>query len=115
MVKEKIEKSIPTDKDGNVVNPYLRSIKKSEVYLEFQKTCGLNKAQSIRYINNFLKIIINNVKKGDKVILNHFGTFYSKNIKARKGYDITNKKTIEIPAHREFKFKKSKSIKENMK
>lgn len=52
--------------------------------------------------------------KGDKVQVSGFGTFETKERKARIGRNPHTKKAIEIPATRIPAFKASKALKDNV-
>jgi DNA-binding protein HU-beta len=70
----------------------------------FASKASLTKVEANRELDAFIKTIENALKKGDKITLKGFGTFYVIEKAERKGVNPMTKEQINIPAHKVVKF-----------
>ena len=86
---------------------------KSELLSSIAKKSELSKVESERALNAFIKTVEETLAKGEKVQLVGFGTFESRERKAREGRNPRNsEEKIQIPASNAPVFKAGKSLKE---
>jgi len=76
---------------------------------------GLTKKDAENAVNTFVEVVIETLKKNDKVTLTGFGTFEARKMKARKGVNPQTGAKINIPARTNPKFKAGKSFKDAVK
>lgn len=76
---------------------------------------GLTKKDAENAVNSFEGVVIERLKKGDKVTLTGFGTFEARKMKARNGVNPQTGAKINIPARTVPKFKAGKSFKDAVK
>jgi DNA-binding protein HU-beta len=76
---------------------------------------GLTKKDAENAVNSFEGVVIQTLKKGDKVTLTGFGTFEARKMKARNGVNPQTGAKINIPARTVPKFKAGKSFKDAVK
>ena len=55
-------------------------------------------------IDTVITLISEGLEQDGKVSIKYFGNFKVKSFKAHKGYDFTEKKSIQIPAHNVIRF-----------
>ncbi|MDO5817025.1 MAG: HU family DNA-binding protein [Eubacteriales bacterium] len=55
-------------------------------------------------VDTVVTLISEGLEQDGKVSLKYFGRFEIKPFKAHKGYDFTEKKSIQIPAHNTIRF-----------
>ena len=87
---------------------------KTELIAAAAEGAGLTKKDTERVINAAIDAVTAALVKGDKVQVSGFGTFETKERKARIGRNPHTKKDIEIPATRVPAFKASKALKDNV-
>ena len=78
---------------------------KQELVDAIASKSGLTKADAKKGLDAFLASVSEEVKKGSKVALVGFGTFFVSERAARKGVNPQTKKTIDTPAKKSVKFK----------
>ena len=76
---------------------------------------GLTKKDAENAVNAFEGVVIETLKKADKVTLTGFGTFEARKMKARNGVNPQTGDKIKIPARTVPKFKAGKSFKDSIK
>ncbi len=79
------------------------------------KTGAASKAEVGRWVDTFVDMIINTLKKGDEVAIAGFGTFSVRSRAARTGRNPKTGETISIAATKVPKFKAGKGFKEAVK
>ena len=88
---------------------------KSELLSKIAEKSNLTKVESERALNAFLETVEETLSKGEKVQLVGFGTFESRERKAREGRKPRNpEEVIKIPASVAPVFKAGKSLKESV-
>jgi len=70
----------------------------------------MTKADATKALNAFLDVVMDALKKGEKVTLVGFGTLSVAERAARTGINPATKETIEIPARKVVKFKPSTEL-----
>ena len=86
---------------------------KSELLSSIAKKSELSKVESERALNAFIKTVEETLAKGEKVQLVGFGTFESRERKAREGRNPRKPdEVIKIPASKAPVFKAGKTLKE---
>lgn len=55
-------------------------------------------------IDTVVTLVSEGLEQDGKVSIKYFGCFKVKSFKAHKGYDFTEKKSVEIPAHNTIRF-----------
>jgi DNA-binding protein HU-beta len=76
---------------------------------------GLTKAEAAKALDSTVEAIKEALKKGEKVTLVGFGSFYVTKRKARKGRNPRTGQEIKIPATKIPKFSAGKSLKDAVK
>lgn len=76
---------------------------------------GLTKAEAAKALDSTIEAIKESLKKGEKVTLVGFGSFYVTKRKARKGRNPRTGQEIKIPATKIPKFSAGKSLKDAVK
>lgn len=86
---------------------------KAELLSNIAAKSNLTKVESERALNAFIESVTESLAKGEKVQLVGFGTFESRERKAREGRNPRDpKEIIKIPASKAPVFKAGKSLKE---
>ena len=85
---------------------------KQELVNIIAKDAGIRKYEAEAAVSSFIGAVTKALKKGDKVTLVGFGSFYTRRRKARKVKPPTSDKVIIAPAKRVPKFKPGKALKE---
>ncbi|MGQ9707040.1 MAG: HU family DNA-binding protein [bacterium] len=93
----------------------MKSVGKTELIDEIAKKIHKTKKDSKDFIDTFLGSITNMLKRGNKVTLTGFGSFYVVKTKARKGRNPKTKMPIDIPSKKVPKFKAGAELKEAVK
>lgn len=70
----------------------------------------MTKADATKALNAFLDVVMDALKKGEKVTLVGFGTLSVAERAARTGINPATRETIEIPARKVVKFKPSTEL-----
>ncbi|MEP7286245.1 MAG: HU family DNA-binding protein [Chloroflexota bacterium] len=73
-------------------------MQKSELIAQVAKDSNVSQTQAATVINNMLKAIVDELKKGEKVTLTGFGTFEVRATAARTGTNPRTKEKIQIAA-----------------
>ncbi len=85
---------------------------KTDLVNEVASKAGMNKKDAEQVINAFFAVVQDALKGGDKVQLIGFGTFETRDRKARKGRNPQTGAEINIPASRVPAFKAGKALKD---
>ncbi len=88
---------------------------KSELIEAISEETTFSKKEVIRFITSFTKIIERTLKKGDKVSLTGFGTYWISERPERTGINPATKQKIRLPKVRVPRFKPGKQFKEQIK
>lgn len=84
---------------------------KTELIEKVGKDAGVSKADVNRVLTSLLDTVIKAVKKGDRITLTGFGTFYQSKRKARKGRNPRTGEAVKIAAAKTPKFSAGKAFK----
>ena len=86
---------------------------KSELLVNISEKSGLKKVEAERALNAFLETVTESLQKEEKVQLVGFGTFETRDRKAREGRNPRKPdEVIKIPASKAPVFKAGKTLKE---
>ncbi|MDU5503567.1 MAG: HU family DNA-binding protein [Anaerococcus vaginalis] len=86
---------------------------KSELLVNISEKSGLKKVEAERALNAFIETVTEALKKEEKVQLVGFGTFETRDRKAREGRNPRKPdEVIKIPASKAPVFKAGKTLKE---
>ena len=85
---------------------------KGELIAAIAKKSELSKKDAELFLNSFIDVVEETLKKKDKITLVGFGSFEVRNRKARKGMNPQTKEEIKIPAKKVPVFKPGKILKE---
>ena len=86
---------------------------KSELLVNISEKSGLKKVEAERALNAFIETVTESLKKEEKVQLVGFGTFETRDRKAREGKNPRKPdEVIKIPASKAPVFKAGKTLKE---
>ncbi len=77
-----------------------------------EKAKGCSKAEAGRFLNAFIDIVIENLKKGEEVAIAGFGNFSVRSRAARMGVNPKTGAKLQIPAMKVPKFKAGKTLKD---
>ncbi|MCS7163874.1 MAG: HU family DNA-binding protein [Thermodesulfovibrio sp.] len=88
---------------------------KAELVSKIASKAELTKAEATKALDATIEAIKEALKKGEKVTLVGFGSFYVSKRKARKGRNPRTGEEIKIPATKVPKFTAGKSLKEAVK
>ena len=88
---------------------------KTDLTAKIAEVAGLSKVDSKKALDATLEAIKGALKKGDKVQLIGFGTFFVKKQPARDGINPATKKKIKIAAKKVAKFKAGAELAEAVK
>ena len=83
---------------------------KAELISAMAAGADMTKADATKALNAFLNVVMDALKKGEKVTLVGFGTLSVAERAARTGINPVTKETIEIPARKVVKFKPSTEL-----
>lgn len=83
---------------------------KAELISAMAAGADMTKADATKALNAFLNVVMDALKKGEKVTLVGFGTLSVAERAARTGINPATKETIEIPARKVVKFKPSTEL-----
>ncbi|MDD3480966.1 MAG: HU family DNA-binding protein [Patescibacteria group bacterium] len=87
--------------------------KRELVSILAEKT-GKSKKETEAFIKDMVGVITSEIKKGNKVSITSFGTFYLGKIAKRRGRDPQTGKEITIPDMRIPRFRAGKGLKEEV-
>jgi len=93
----------------------VKSIGKTDVINEIAKKTGKSKKDSKEFLDTFIWSVKNTLKRGTKVTLTGFGSFYVVRTKQRQGRNPQTGNTITIPAKKVPKFRAGAELKEAVK
>ncbi|MGC9048727.1 MAG: HU family DNA-binding protein [Patescibacteria group bacterium] len=80
-----------------------------------EKAKACSKAEAGRFLDAFIEIVIDTLKKGDEVAIAGFGVFAPKVRAARTGRNPKTGETISIPATKVPKFRAGRYFKDALK
>ncbi len=90
----------------------VRQMNKPELIDAIAKKTGLKKNETEAFISAFVDVVMDSLKKGDKVALVGFGSFNTRKRAKRNGVNPRTRKKIRIPAKVVPYFKPGKKLKD---
>jgi len=84
---------------------------KAEIIEQMTKDAGISKAAAGKALESFIDSVKKTLKKGDKVALVGFGTFWVSKTAARNGRNPRTGETIKLNAYKTPKFTAGKAFK----
>ncbi|PID68782.1 MAG: integration host factor subunit beta [Flavobacteriales bacterium] len=88
---------------------------KAEIVANISEKSGIEKADVLRVVEDFMKEVKGSLENNENVYLRGFGSFIVKTRAAKTGRNISKNTTIRIPAHNIPSFKPSKVFVEGVK
>ena len=88
---------------------------KSELINELSEETTYSKKDITRVIDSLTRVIGRTLKKGEKVAITGFGSFWISARPARKGINPSTKERINLPAISVPRFKAGKNLRETVK
>ena len=87
---------------------------KTEFIAAIAEEAGLSKTDAAKAVKAFTDVVVEEMKKGEKIQLVGFGTFEVSKRPERQGINPATKERIRIKASKNVKFRPSKSLKEKV-
>lgn len=81
---------------------------KADIVNEIARSTGLEKSAVMTTVEEFMKVVKDNMAEGNNVYLRGFGSFVVKTRKAKTARNISKNTSIKIPAHTVPTFKPSR-------
>lgn len=81
---------------------------KADIVNEIARSTGLEKSAVMTTVEEFMKVVKDNMADGNNVYLRGFGSFVVKTRKAKTARNISKNTSIKIPAHTVPTFKPSR-------
>jgi nucleoid DNA-binding protein len=78
------------------------------------KKLDIKRFEAYTFIDLLIEVVIENLKKGEKVVISNFGTFKVMNRLEKRVINPNNKKAMKIPPRKIVKFLPSKNLKEKV-
>jgi len=88
------------------------AMKKSQLGAVLGEKMGVSKKQGMEWVDAFVEIVTNEMRKGNKVNITGFGIFKVADRKAREGRNPRTGETIHIKASKKPRFTPGKLLKE---
>lgn len=88
---------------------------KSELINSLSEETTFNKKDVSRILDSLIRIIERTLKRGDKVAITGFGTYFVSRRPARKGINPATKQKIDLPEVNVARFKAGKQLRELIK
>jgi DNA-binding protein HU-beta len=88
---------------------------KSELINELSEETTFSKKDVTRVLDSLTRVIGRSLKKGEKVSITGFGSFWTSNRPARKGINPATKQRIDLPAITVPRFKAGKNLRDVVK
>ncbi len=85
---------------------------KNELVAAIAEKAEISKKDAEKALKAFTDVVVEQMKKGEKVQLVGFGTFETSDREARSGRNPRTGETMDIPASRVPKFKAGKALKD---
>ena len=90
-------------------------VKKSQLGQMLAEKMGVTKKQGVEWVDAFVELVTNSLRKGDKVNITGFGIFKVADRKAREGINPRTGEKIHIAASKKPRFTAGKLLKEAIK
>ena len=93
----------------------MNTVKKGQLGQMLAEKMGVTKKQGVEWVDAFVELITNSLRKGDKVNITGFGIFKVADRKAREGINPRTGEKIHIAASKKPRFTAGKVLKEAVK
>ncbi|OGN03760.1 MAG: hypothetical protein A2655_04405 [Candidatus Yanofskybacteria bacterium RIFCSPHIGHO2_01_FULL_43_42] len=93
----------------------METVKKSQLGQMLAEKMGVTKKQGVEWVDAFVELVTNSLRKGDKVNITGFGIFKVADRKAREGINPRTGEKIHIAASKKPRFTAGKLLKEAIK
>jgi DNA-binding protein HU-beta len=90
------------------------AVNKAELIGGVAEKAGVSKKDAEKVVNALFGTVADALKGGQKVQIIGFGTFYTRMLKERQGYNPVKGKSVELPAVNIPAFKAGKTLKEEV-
>jgi len=90
-------------------------VNKSELINSLSEETAFSKKDVSKVLDSFIRIVERALKRGDKVAITGFGTYWVSRRPARKGINPSTKERIDLPEVNVPRFKPGKQLKELIK
>ena len=90
----------------------METVKKSQLGQMLGEKMGVTKKQGLEWLDVFIEMITDNLKKGNKINITGFGIFKVADRKAREGINPRTGEKIHIAASKKPRFTAGKILKE---
>ena len=90
---------------------HMETVKKNQVSQALAEKMGATKKDGVAWLDSFIELMTNHLRKGDKVNLSGFGIFKVADRKAREGRNPRTGETIQIAASKKLRFTPAKVLK----
>ena len=87
---------------------------KTEFVAAIAEEAGISKTDAAKAVKAFTDVVVEEMKKGEKIQLVGFGTFEVSEIPAREGRNPRTGETMTIAASKAPKFKAGKALKDSI-
>ena len=87
---------------------------KAELISGVAEKAGISKKDTEKVVNALFNTVSEALKNGQKVQVIGFGTFYTRMLKERQGYNPVKRKSLQLPAVKIPAFKAGKTLKEGV-
>ncbi|HXV26850.1 MAG TPA: HU family DNA-binding protein [Candidatus Paceibacterota bacterium] len=91
------------------------TVKKTQLIQMVAEKTGLSKKDAGEYLESFVELLTNLLRKGEKINITGLGIFKVADRKAREGRNPRTGEVIQIPASKKLRFTPSKVLKEAVK
>ena len=90
------------------------TMNKTEFVAAIAEEAGISKADAAKAVKAFTDVVVEEMKKGEKIQLVGFGTFEATERPERQGINPSTKEKITIPAAKVPKFKAGAALKKEL-
>lgn len=90
----------------------MNTVKKGQLGQMLAEKMGVTKKQGVEWLDAFVEVVTDSLRKGDKVNITGFGIFKVADRKAREGRNPRTGETIQIKASKKPRFTAGKVLKE---
>ncbi len=89
-------------------------INRTELIEALATSVGVSKAQSEKFLNSFVEVVTNNLKKGNEVNITGFGIYRVVERKSRMGINPKTRQPMKIGASVSVAWRVGKTLKESV-
>lgn len=89
-----------------------KKINRTELIEALAMAMGVSKAQAEKYLNTFVEVVTDHLKKGDEVNITGFGIFRVVERKSRMGINPKTRQPMKIAASKSVAYRVGKTLRE---